>query len=369
MSGRPDARAAPGRPRRRRCPARARPGGCRCSRKASSRSTSSGRQPLCPMASVLARRRSMARTVATSKRRPDADRVADQQVLLEPRSVGRRDAHRGQVAEAGGHAVDRLAALDDGLDDRPTASHPGTSLRGQDRPGAVTGDGLDRLERQVVAGQDDGVRHARRIRGRRRQRSGLPAPISTDRPGRIATTRTPTMATTGDATEHQERRQVVVPDGVPAATLGLATGPYAASACASMAWPSGVSRSACGWHMPVVGVAPGSATKVDMIQRDPGASGSIPQLAESPNDDACEVGQSAPRPDPRTRARRASACQPRRPPRRCRRRPGRSPDRGRRSIQARTCRRRPGSHRRSTRPVRARRPPRDRASREPWGAS
>ncbi len=98
----------------------------------------------------------------------DPDGMADQQVLLEAGRVGRRDAHRGQVAEAGGHAVDGLATLDDGLDDRPTARHPGPSLGRQDHSGTATGDGIDRFERQVVAGQDDRVRHTGRIRGGRR---------------------------------------------------------------------------------------------------------------------------------------------------------------------------------------------------------
>ena len=65
--------------------------------------------PARPRASVLARSRSMARTVAMSMRRPDAHGVADEEVLLEPAGVVRVDPHRGQVAEPGRHPVDGLA--------------------------------------------------------------------------------------------------------------------------------------------------------------------------------------------------------------------------------------------------------------------
>ena len=77
-------------------------------RKSSSRSTISGRQPLWPCASALARSSSIARTDFRSVRLADADRVADEQVVLERLRFGAERSDGGQIAEAGRHAVDGL---------------------------------------------------------------------------------------------------------------------------------------------------------------------------------------------------------------------------------------------------------------------
>ena len=55
----------------------------------SSRSTSSGRQPLWPSASVFARSSSIARTTSRGNGRPDPGGVAHQEVLLELPGLGR----------------------------------------------------------------------------------------------------------------------------------------------------------------------------------------------------------------------------------------------------------------------------------------
>ena len=79
-------------------------------RKSSSRSTISGRQPLCPRASVFARSSSIARTVSPVVRRADPDGVADQQVLLQLAYFGRMAMRSsGEVAKAGRDAVDGRA--------------------------------------------------------------------------------------------------------------------------------------------------------------------------------------------------------------------------------------------------------------------
>ena len=98
------------------------------SRNASSRSTSSGRQPEWPSASVFARRSSIARTTSRGKRRAHAHRVADEQVLLELAGVGRRDVGGRQVAEPGRDPVDDLAGRDEALDDGARLVHPGPGV-------------------------------------------------------------------------------------------------------------------------------------------------------------------------------------------------------------------------------------------------
>ena len=83
------------------------------SRNARSRSTTSGgsrygRARACSPAAA-----SIARTTSRGQSAPDARSVAHQEVLLEPRGVGRRDEPRREVAEPGRDAVHDLAALDE----------------------------------------------------------------------------------------------------------------------------------------------------------------------------------------------------------------------------------------------------------------
>ena len=138
---------------------------------ARSRSTSAGRHPLWPRASVFARSRSIARTTSRGNGGPDARGVAHQQVLLEPRGVGRRDEPGGEGPEARRHAVDDLAGGDEPLDDVAGLLHPAAGIAVEDGGRAVTSDRLDVPDRQVGAGQDDrlggpagrpiGIGHAR----------------------------------------------------------------------------------------------------------------------------------------------------------------------------------------------------------------
>ena len=69
-----------------------------CARNARRRSTINGRQPLWPSASVLARSRSIARTISRGNGAPDAGRVAHQQPALELGLIGRgrRTSSRGR---------------------------------------------------------------------------------------------------------------------------------------------------------------------------------------------------------------------------------------------------------------------------------
>ncbi len=90
-------------------------------------------------------------------RRSNADGVADDEVLLQPLGVGRLDAPRGQVAEAGGDAVDRLAAPDQVFDRLAAGCHPLARSPIECRLGPVEGNAGDILERQVESGQSDGI--------------------------------------------------------------------------------------------------------------------------------------------------------------------------------------------------------------------
>ena len=71
----------------------------------SSSSTSSGRTPEWPFERLLASSSSMPRTTSAGQRLAHADRVRAHEVELQLRGVGRVDAHRREVAEAGRHAV------------------------------------------------------------------------------------------------------------------------------------------------------------------------------------------------------------------------------------------------------------------------
>ena len=93
------------------------------------------------------------------ERRPNSRGVAHQQVLLEPRGIGRGDEGGGQVAEAGGHAVDHLALGDEPFDHVAGFLDAGPGVAVELDRGAVAGDGLDIGDRQVRPGQDDGVGH------------------------------------------------------------------------------------------------------------------------------------------------------------------------------------------------------------------
>ena len=72
-----------------------------------SASTTSGRTPEQPLASTLARRQSMARVSASPSGSPDAAGVRAHQVDLQLPQARRRDAHLGELAEAGVDPVDR----------------------------------------------------------------------------------------------------------------------------------------------------------------------------------------------------------------------------------------------------------------------
>ena len=115
----------------------------------------SGRQPLWPSASVFARRSEHRPDDLARERRPDAGRVAHQQVLLEPAGLGGRDRGRREVAEPGRHAVDDGALGDQRLDDVARLLHPLAGVDVERGVGAVAGDRLDVGDRQVGAGQDD----------------------------------------------------------------------------------------------------------------------------------------------------------------------------------------------------------------------
>ena len=89
-----------------------------------SSSASCGRTPERPIARALARSRSIARTTSTGKWLADTRGVRPDEVALELRHLLRLDPNVGEVAEAGGHAVDRLALGDEPLDHRSRGTHP-----------------------------------------------------------------------------------------------------------------------------------------------------------------------------------------------------------------------------------------------------
>ena len=90
---------------------------------------------------------------------PDAHRVADQEVLLEPRSVDRVDRPVGERPEPGRDPVDDGAVGDEPLDDVASLLHPLAGCLVQRGSGTVPRDRLHVGDRQVRAGQDDRVGH------------------------------------------------------------------------------------------------------------------------------------------------------------------------------------------------------------------
>ncbi len=98
-------------------------------RKSSSRSTRSGRQPLCPSASVLARSRSIARTTSRGNAAPTpAAWLIRRFSWSRLASAGRHGPGRKRT-ESGRHAVDDLAGGDESLDDVAGFLHPGAGVR------------------------------------------------------------------------------------------------------------------------------------------------------------------------------------------------------------------------------------------------
>jgi hypothetical protein len=93
------------------------------------------------------------------ERRPDPGGVAHQEVLLEPRGLVRFDDRRGQVAEAGGHAIHDLPLGDEGLDDVARFLHPAAGVVIETRWRVAPRDRLHVVDRQVRARQDDGFGH------------------------------------------------------------------------------------------------------------------------------------------------------------------------------------------------------------------
>ena len=125
------------------------------------RSTSSGRQPEWPSASVFARSRSIARTTSRGNGRPTPAACDASRFSWSRAASSGRDGRRGQVAEPGRDAVDDLAAGDEPLDDVARLLHPLAGVDVERGAGAVAGDGLDVGDGQVGAGQDDEVALAR----------------------------------------------------------------------------------------------------------------------------------------------------------------------------------------------------------------
>ena len=124
------------------------------------RSTSSGRQPEWPRASVFARSRSIARTTSRGNGGPtpaacDAIRFSWSRAA----SAGRDERGR-EVAEAGRDAVDDLARRDEPLDDVARLLHPLAGMDVEGGAGAVARDRLDVGDGQVGAGQHDEVARA-----------------------------------------------------------------------------------------------------------------------------------------------------------------------------------------------------------------
>ena len=148
----------------RRSPGPARRGGCRAPGSASRRSTSSRAAARVAEGQGVRPQEEHRPDDVARERRPDADRVAREQVLLEAAGVGRRDEGRGEVAEAGRDPVDDLAGRDEALDDGAGLCHPLAGVDVEDGPGAAAGDRLDVGDGQVGAGEDDlaGPRAGRR---------------------------------------------------------------------------------------------------------------------------------------------------------------------------------------------------------------
>ena len=104
---------------------------------------------------MFARSSSIARTTSRGSAGPTPTAWLDEQVLLEPAGVGRRDEGGRQVAEARRDPVDDLAGGHEALDDRARLVHPGPGMDVEVAARAAPRDGLDVGDRQVGAGQDD----------------------------------------------------------------------------------------------------------------------------------------------------------------------------------------------------------------------
>ena len=121
------------------------------------RSTSNGRQPECPSASVFARSTSIARTTSRGNGRPTPAAWEAMRLACSRRLVAGRDERRREVAEAGRHPVHDLALGDQRLDHVARFLHPVARVGVERRACPVPGDRLDVGDRQVGAGEDDEV--------------------------------------------------------------------------------------------------------------------------------------------------------------------------------------------------------------------
>ena len=110
---------------------------------------------------------------------PDPNRVAHQEVFLEPPGSCGLNERRRQIAETGGYAVHDFAVGDESLDDVARALHPRPSLVLEHDTCAAPGNRLDLLDREVAAGQHYGS-HGARIGPRRLRYPSAPcSPLST----------------------------------------------------------------------------------------------------------------------------------------------------------------------------------------------
>ena len=116
----PCARAARDRRRRRPSPGAGPPGSGRAPAWLRAGRRCRGRTPEAPRPRLASFSAIIRRTIAGRHRLADAGRMREHDVALQRREIVGRDAHAGELAEAGIDAVDRLAAGDDGVD-RPRA--------------------------------------------------------------------------------------------------------------------------------------------------------------------------------------------------------------------------------------------------------
>ena len=111
-------RAARDRPRRRPSLAPARPASGRAPASPPAARASRGRTPEAPCARLASFSAIISRTIGDRRRLADAGGMRQHDVALQRVEIGRRDAHAGQLAEAGIDAIDRLALGDDARDRR-----------------------------------------------------------------------------------------------------------------------------------------------------------------------------------------------------------------------------------------------------------
>ncbi len=126
-------------------------------RKSSSRSTIFGSAAAVPAGERIGAQQEHRTGDVPTVFRPDSDRVADQQVLLESRGVLGVDPLRGERAKTRGDAVDDLARFDELLHDGAAGGHSLASRVVESRRRTTVGDAFDFLEGQVEAGQRDGM--------------------------------------------------------------------------------------------------------------------------------------------------------------------------------------------------------------------